>query len=241
MKKLQIYIVCHDKRIIKAGLKKGFYPKDAIFLLVGDHSKGIKRDNVINVSELPINIEYKKNMLVYTAYYALVHNNLINSEYCALLEYDVLLDYGILNSFDYGLDVYGFQNRYVSNDPAFLNNQYSENLQDFFRTKGVDLDNLLKQNAKENKYQEWIATTNAIYKSDFLKAYINDPLTNNFFDFLQGKRMAGHDLERYLSIYCMLEEIDYGFVTNVGFKHAMANSHETGQHTFNFLDYIKSI
>jgi len=84
---VQIVFICHDEDSIQTVLHYG-HP----ILLVGD--KVVKnRENVIVVRDLPIHIEYIPKLLTFTAWYAIVKNQLFKeSEFLCLLEWDAVLD-----------------------------------------------------------------------------------------------------------------------------------------------------
>ena len=52
-------------------------------------------------------------------------------------------------------------------------------------------------------------------------------MTKKFLTFMQLDIMAGHYLERYLTTYCFLRNIDFGFINPCCFVHAALDSHNT--------------
>jgi hypothetical protein len=84
---VQIVFICHDDESVQKVLPYG-HP----ILLVGD--KTIQDlDKVIVVRDLPIHIEYLPKFLTFTAWYAIVKNNLFKEyDFLCLLEWDAVLE-----------------------------------------------------------------------------------------------------------------------------------------------------
>jgi hypothetical protein len=51
--------------------------------------------------------------------------------------------------------------------------------------------------------------------------------------------MSGHSLERFLSVYCFLKQVDFGFVEPKLFNHVALDSHDT-QGKNSYKDFLKS-
>ena len=92
MSSVIIVFVCHDKTTVFNVLKK---VPGAMIIFVGDQP--VDEDtralpNLIVARELPDNIEAEKKLLTFTAWYAIIKNNLfMDYEYICILENDVLL------------------------------------------------------------------------------------------------------------------------------------------------------
>jgi hypothetical protein len=84
---VQIVFICHDNASVQTVLP---YGKPILF--VGD--KEIEpRENLIVVRDLPENIEHIPKLLTFTAWYAVVKNNLFQEfDFLCLLEWDAVLD-----------------------------------------------------------------------------------------------------------------------------------------------------
>lgn len=88
---LTTFIVCHDQDIIlKCEYEGKFKHINYKWIFVGnkDSSKISNLNNVYIARNLPFNIEDKKNLCSFTAWYAITKNKLCNTNYVAVLEYD---------------------------------------------------------------------------------------------------------------------------------------------------------
>jgi len=84
---VQIVFICHDEASIQTVLHYG-YP----ILLVGNKTVQTT-EKVIVARYLPFHIEYIPKLLTFTAWYAIVKNQLFKGhEYLCLLEWDAVLD-----------------------------------------------------------------------------------------------------------------------------------------------------
>ena len=84
---VQIVFICHDEASVQTVSSYG-YP----ILLVGDKVVPVS-DQVIVVRELPDHIEDIPKLLTFTAWYAIVQNQLFKEyDYLCLLEWDAVLD-----------------------------------------------------------------------------------------------------------------------------------------------------
>lgn len=167
IKELDIYIVCHNHEsfeLFKENNKHIDISKFK-FILVGKW-EGVSeefKNNHIVASFLPDNIERFDKLLTFTAWYALSRNNLINSEYVGIFEYDCIFHKDIFE-LERELDkncIIGFNPRYT-NEHLYLNI-----IPEFC--------NLLSKNevkiAKRNSF--WNATTNMILPVDFLDKFVS--------------------------------------------------------------------
>ena len=84
---VQIVFICHDEASVQTVASYG-YP----ILLVGDKTVP-ESDQVIVARDLPDHIEHIPKLLTFTAWYAIVKNNLFKEyDYLCLLEWDAVLD-----------------------------------------------------------------------------------------------------------------------------------------------------
>jgi len=92
-KSVAIIFICHDNETTSECLQK---LEISYILFVGDQPIDADlRTNprVIIARELPDNIESEKKLLTFTAWYAIVKNNLFTEyNYLCLFEYDIILD-----------------------------------------------------------------------------------------------------------------------------------------------------
>jgi hypothetical protein len=100
-------MVCHNKDIALSILNDP-NKKKYIILFVGKEEITIKNKRLIILRNLEFNIEKEKDLLTFTAWYAIIKNNLFTKyDYICILEYDVILD----NSFQ---PYFLYQGRYAT-------------------------------------------------------------------------------------------------------------------------------
>lgn len=235
-------IVVHDPKIIKFFESKNKYKafKKYVYLLVGLHEEDYSSEKIIQCNKIPDNIENQKNLLAYTAWYLLANNTHLipsNCDYVCLLEYDA----EISNE----EDIEKFE-KYVHDNKKFVYGIDKIFVQDCFLERSV-FSNLLEnflmyKNYKEitanNKY--WIVSNNVVFSKNFLNEYITDPITQEFFDFLKNDIMSGHNIERFLTIYCFIKNIKFDFVEPKLFNHVSLDSHNT-QNKSNYSDFFEKV
>lgn len=226
--KIQFFIVVHNINIINVFERDGKYNKlpNYTYLLVGNTKEDYSSNKIIQCNKLSNNIEHKNNFLAYTGWYALVNNAelLRDYEYTCLLEYDTDIEeyfdldiiLSTLNSKD--AEVWGITGM-DTHSGIFDRNHFTTGLFTYFKEKNI---NSISVNNKM-----WMTTNNMFFKTDFLKKYITDIFTTDFFNHIGNDKMAGHFLERFLSIYCYYRNIKFDILNNSGFIHRGYDSHST--------------
>jgi hypothetical protein len=222
------YIVVHSIGIIEHFEKTNKYSnlKNYKYLLVGNHQQNYTSDKIIQCNLLPTNFEHYKFLLAYTGWCAVAYNKELQSDYdyFFLLEYDTDVDDNFnidefvckVNKLD--VDVCGLTQ--MSTRIGLLENSH-------FTTKLISfLVETKNINIKSNN-KNWLTTNNMMFKSDFLKRYLDDNFTKQFIEYVKEDKMAGHYLERFLSIYCFLNSVKFDVIDNPGLTHRGFDSHET--------------
>jgi len=233
--RILFYIVVHNIELINFLERENRYSKlkDYKYLLVGNHEEDFSNNKIIQCDRLKDNIESFNNYLAYTGWYA-ASKYTHDYEYICLLEYDS----DITDSFCYDslinqivekqVDVFGFYNLEISN--SFLNNDiFSNKLIEFLRSKNV-------REIKPNN-TKWIVTNNAVFSSESLRNMFTDELTIELLEYLDNDRMSGHFLERFLTVFCFLKQIKYGFIDGDMIKHRALDSHNTQNRKFSSEGY----
>lgn len=165
---LEIYIVYHDKASFDLFQEnnKHIDTSKFKFILVGEYdivSEYVKENHIV-ASFLPNNIEKHKSLLTFTAWWALVKNNLINANtyHVGIFEYDVIFQQDIFELEEY-LDqdsLIGFVPREVKDDALYL-----DWLPKFCQLLEPD------QLNKAKSVPLWSASTNIIMPDWFLFAF----------------------------------------------------------------------
>ena len=124
----------------------------------------------------------------------------------------------ISDIFNRNKKIYGFHPFELHS--CFLdNNIFSSLLISFLKQKQF------KELKPNNKF--WMATNNMVFEKQCLVDFFKDEFTLDFLNYLKNDKMSGHNLERFLSVYCFINNIDYDFVTPNCFKHEAMDSHST--------------
>jgi len=123
---LSVFIVYHDKASFDLFQEnnKHIDTSKLKYILVGDWDGvgEIAHDNHIVAASLPNNLEKYKTLLAFTAWWGLTKNNLINTPYVGIFEYDVIFKKDIFELEEY-LDqdsIIGFCPRQVKDDAMYL-------------------------------------------------------------------------------------------------------------------------
>lgn len=222
------YIVVHNIGLIEFFEKTRKYKhlNNYKYLLVGNHQDNHTSDKVIQCNLLNYNIEYQKNYLAYTGWYAVAKNKELHDryDYICFLEYDTdVEDFFNFENFQNDLIKKGVKCCGVTYMPThsglFEKSQFTKKLISYLVKSG---------NSEISPNNEnWITTNNMFFQKDFLLEYFDDALTRNFLDYMENDIMSGHYLERFLSIYCFIKNVQFSILENSGFTHRGFDSHNT--------------
>ena len=227
------YIIVHSPLIIDhfEDIKKYESLKNYKYLLVGTHDQDYSNDKIIQCDRLEHNIEQYNNFLVYTAWWALIHNSLIPSEcdYVGLFEYDLdIMNPNMASKIGNSLsktnyEIFGTKSLHTSQ-------WYIEDHGDFFKFMDYSIPDTF-----------WMATFNLIFRKDRLEKFIKDPMLDKVFKYLDNSKACGHKLERYTTIYTHLNNIPYGFIPSECFSHNRLDSHSTQERHHIYESFINRI
>lgn len=222
-KSVAIVFICHDNITTRECIQK---LESSYILFVGDqYIDADLRENprVTIARELPDNIESEKKLLTFTAWYAIVKNNLFTEyDYLCLFEYDIILDPAFESAIrnitqDTKHDVIAF----IMTCGYFTKDINEEVLDEFIKARGV---------ADPNKYKHncWFNTTNHCLRrnilNDFVNWYYPDCIT--MIKEKDLKKLSWYH-ERIFYMYMKIKEL---FVVRInGIQHLYKNSHESFQ------------
>ena len=192
--------------------------KNPLILFVGSNSldQTIYKD-VIIVRDLLHNIEYEKSLLTFTAWYAIIKNDLFkDDDHLCLLEYDVKLSENFKETLssllytDKQLDVISF---IKESEVVYKKDIKTDILYNFIISKGEKLYNIT----------DWHSTTNHCIKRTILKDFIDW----YYPDYLQIKNAHSKKLafyhERLFYYYIQLKNLKNVYME--GLEHFQSNSH----------------
>jgi hypothetical protein len=224
-------IVVHNIDIINSFEKNEKYKpfKHYKYVLVGKHENDFSSEKIIQCNKFSDNIEHNKNYLAYTGWYVIAkHLDILipnNFKYVFLLEYDVCLnkpdklDYIYENVYKNNRKLYGIS--HMSLDYIVKSDIHNSILLNYLRDKQI-------KELRTFKNKLCLATNNIIFERGFLVDFFNNSFTLDFLKYLNNDIMSGHNLERFLSVYCFINNVEYDiFCEEEIFYHDSLDSHNT--------------
>ena len=233
MNKISTCIFVHDQNIILDFLNKKKFEnfKNLRYIFVGNKStdKISNLDNVIIANKLSKNIENIPKLVSFTGWYALCENNLIDSEYINLFEYDINYknDFILKNEslIENNPDAIGYFNL-PAKHPLFIEvPTYSDVLVKAIKQEtGIDLFELVNKYLSKNPNLLWQTTSNSTWKVSILKEYVE--WVKPFIETLSKFEFAGHAIERSISFFYYIRKLNVSLTSGL-LEHLQLNSHET--------------
>ena len=217
MEYLTIVFVCHDNNSVKKVLS---YNYPIIFVgnkPIADEYRNNK--NIVIARDLKNNIENEPKLLTFTAWYAIIKNNLFsNYNYICILEYDTWLSDNCILQL-YNLCKFNYSNVISFTEDKegyhFLRDVNKMVLQNFLNTKNLKI-NL-------NEKIPWGTSTNQCINrtilSDFIDWYYPDCLEIKIYDEV---RLSWYH-ERLFMLY--LKSKNIGYTVQSGLTHERGDSH----------------
>lgn len=222
-KSVKTYIFCHDQNFILNSItNKRYKILDShyyVFLGFNNVEKVRNIENVIISRELNDNIEVDKRCLQYCGWYSLYKNNLLDSDYIRLIDYDVdILKLNNETNFDVksgmGLDFnfyfdYGFGES--ENFKNYIKNNYN-----------ITTNKLIENYSKKFNQKKWFSIGDVLIKVDIFKNFME--WFYKVYLLNKESKYFAHHFERYLTIYCLLNDIQYE-IKNDEVIHRQLKSH----------------
>jgi len=226
---LEVFIVCHDQDIIlKDEETKKFSSKLPCYryLFVGNSSSSKIENNpkVIICNKLPNNIENEKNLVSFTAWYALAKNDITTAKYVSVIEYDV--DLGA-DFYDKNLDVLSRTNGIVGYTVfPLLSNIYLDAApclkESLLKAYNINLLEFITEYVNKTGKNSWCSSSNASLSLDHLKLFVDwfMPVA----EIIKSDKLGGHVHERTIKIFAILNEIKTYCINGI-FVHLQLKSH----------------
>jgi len=222
MNNLLIVFVCHDTESMSKVVEYNYN-----IILVGDKEltdEYLQYPKLIIARDLQYNIEQEKQLLTFTAWYAIIKNNLFSEyEYICVLEYDVIflqnfeeILYQEINSNE-DTKIFSFMCGSIS---EFHHNFDFDIANTYLINKGIciDINNTL------NDISYWVSTTNHCINrnviSDFVDWYYPSCLD---IQKTQNDKIAFYH-ERMFFIYLIFKQIKTQVINGI-LNHLFLNSH----------------
>lgn len=215
---LKIIYICHNEEIVNKILNDPMKKKSSI-IFVSNNELSInykKNKRIIIAKDLLVNIENEKELLTFTAWYAIIKNNLFeNYRYVCLLEYDVILE----GNFE---DILLEKCKNEENDIiSFIPIKYGfnwdikENIFKYY---------LHLKNVNELWPEKWYATTNQCMKRNVLASFVDWYYPScNIIQKLDPKKVSWYH-ERLFSVYAI--NYNLKIVEMSGLSHQFSDSHQ---------------
>jgi len=216
-----IIFICHDNKTISSVLKKNL--KHFIIFVGNKEISDEHRQNskIIIARELITNIEIEWNLLTFTAWYAIIKNNLfIEYEYLCILEYDVILH---------------------TNFETILHNQCKENTDIISFTQSdqnallwdidysVCIEYLINQQLNTQDFHNvtiWGSSTNHCMKRYIVEDFVNWYYPSCLFIKENHYEKLGYYHERIFAIYYFYKKYNHVFLNGI-LKHLQLISHKS--------------
>jgi hypothetical protein len=223
MKIIKTFILCHTQEFVINSIQDDKYRDfgDYYFVFMGmgqtDKIDGI--NNVIICRNLPHNIEEQKNCLQYCGWYGLYHNNLIDTDYFRIIDYDIDIieinnttNHKVKSAIGFNYDFYFLE--------GFGNNlKFIDTINDY--VKG-DIKKLIYDYSIKFNQNKWFSSIDVLIDKEI------------FFDFMEwfkpiyekskDEYYFGMFFERYLTIFLIIKNIEYS-VTENEINHKQLKSH----------------
>jgi len=230
MKKIQSFIFVHDQNIILDCINsnKFFNLNNLKYIFVGNGDTTLIKTNpnVIICKNLLFNIEEYPKLTSYTGWYALWKNNLYDADYINLFEYDVDISNNFNNIFSEDFiqdnEVIGYI-PYNVHDSSFLGyKQVSEDLvKSIYKNYNIDTYNYINFLPSDSLCS---LTSNHTFNKKTFEQYMKwtEPMIND----IKNSPVAGHQIERSIPLFYILNNIKTMIVPNI-INHHQLNSHNT--------------
>ena len=241
------YIFCHDQDLI-LGFEKNkkfenLHEYTYVFLGQRPVDKLTGLPNVIIARDLEHNLEQYPLFTSYTGWYALWKNNLLDSQYLNLFEYDTMLDpYFEQNHskfYEANSEMIGYVPFPISHFQFIQNRDWVEYLiPSIKKNYNVDVDRFYQDILKRNPQAFWSSTSNTTFRKDIFEEYMKwfEPMIDD----LKDTKTCGHAHERSISIFAHLKKKKL-FLTQNLLKHLQLDSHKTQGHSVNMEQSINKL
>ena len=212
-----IIFVCHDNASIESVL-----PHNHFIMFVGDKEiKNEYRQNpkIIIARDLEDNIEMEWNLLTFTAWYAIIKNNLfIEYKYLCIIEYDVMLhrfEEILYNECNHDHDIISF---FQSNLDGLMTDINYNVCIEYLKLK-----HLSKENFDLNI---WSCSTNHCIKRTIVNDFVNWYYPSCLFIKEKDYKKLGYYHERLFAIYCNHKKYSNYIISGI-IQHLQLISHKT--------------
>lgn len=229
--KTQTFVFLHDQDLLLSAEATGQFDQSEhptyVFLGAGSTARIEDRSDVVICRNLPGHLEDYPRLTSFSGWYALWRNGLVEADYLNLFEYDVELspDFRerLAREVEHGFSILGYVPFSVRH-PLFIDDaahigllleliRVHHNMDAAAFIRGMDEGTTCSR------------TSNHTFRRDVFDQYMRwmEPMI----DEIKGERMAGHHIERSISLFYLLNRIPDVRICEGIVHHAQANSHRT--------------
>lgn len=232
MKTIETYIFVHDQDIVLDFINKkrfsDFNNFKYVFLGNKNTDKISNLDNVIIARNLKYNIEHYPKLTSFTGWYALYKNNIIQSDYINLFEYDINYNSNFISKnqqiIETSPDAIGYLSASVDSI-YFMDSRFTEPLvSEVKKNENIDIVDIIKKIKIKNSNLQWATTSNSTWKREVLFKYIE--WFSKYINKIGPTPCAGHIAERSISFFYFINKINVQLALNL-IEHLQLDSHKT--------------
>lgn len=212
------YVFVHDKKIVEEFERHQKFTGDYTYVFLG-YKELPKVENLIVCRDYKNNIEKYKTAVVYTGWHCLHSNKLITDSENLFLEYDVIFNQQWLQN------VESNKSECVSFIKNDINYMFESYIKPLIKLNNKSAKQKIKPFSEFSlKATHWMGSNNIKMTSKFFASYMNWFAPK--FELIKNHPNVGHIIERSITLYAILNNIQYDFCTE-GFKHFFLDSHDT--------------
>ncbi|TAK47638.1 MAG: hypothetical protein EPO23_11485 [Xanthobacteraceae bacterium] len=232
--RLKTFITVHDQDIILDSETSGKFSRrlsDYQYVFVGSRDcEKVRRKNVVIARELPDNIEPENFFVDFTAWYAIVRNDLADDAIVSLIQYDTAMTETfeaetVSTAAENPNCILGYIPESTTDENFLRNNMGAAPLTNALKdVYGVSLDEVMKNDVPGSAKRSWPATNNVCMTPGILRAFVDwfEPMIGH----IGNQPHAGHAFERSIKIFSQHAGIPIIYLPHV-MTHFQVNSHGT--------------
>ena len=231
---IDYFIVCHDQNIILKQISDGTFNSlcNYRFLFVGNEP--VDRldqydSQIIVCRNLDYNIEEYPCLCSFTAWYAVVKNQICKTDHMVLLEYDTLIKSNLHTNNIQNNEVITYSRTLLNHYVFYKSTPWLEiSLKEVYN---IDLATFIQTH--KNLYKYWPTTTNVGLSRNILDSFVDWflPMADIFKDYPLGSYVH----ERAFFVFCVLNNIKITFQDSV-LSHNQLRSHKSNDIYGQFLE-----
>jgi len=231
---IETFITVHDQEIVLTNEQSNKYSNLSkySYVFVGNNntSKIKNFENVIIANNYKDNIEHLNYFVDFTSWYLLIKNNLVESNFISLIQYDT----DIVKTFEFNTitilnsnpnSILGYVPYPMSYCDFLTCNMGAEPLnKSLNNVYGLNLYNIVDEHIKKTSDDLWPSSNNIATTKSILENFINwfEPILFDMGNF----KYSGHSFERSIKIFSIINNITNIYLSDV-LKHYQLDSHKT--------------